>query len=85
MKTIRWTDHALEELGKREVSREEAERTLADPDRIVPGNPPRLIYQRRYHDPLLNEEMLLRLVVEETALETVVVTVYKTSKLHKYD
>ena len=51
----------------------------------MPGNPPREIYQKRYHDPLLGEEMLLRLVVEETALELVVVTLYKTSKLRKYD
>ena len=85
MKPIRWTDHALEELAKREVSREEAERALAAPDRTVPGNPPRAIYQRRYLDPLLGQEMLLRLVVEETEVELVVVTVYKTSKLRKYD
>lgn len=82
---IRWTDHALGELNKREVSREEADRALSAPDRIIPGNAPREIYQRRYHDPLLNEEMLLRLVVEETEVEIVVVTVYKTSKLRKYD
>ena len=85
MKPVRWTDHALAELDKREVPREEADRTLTTPDRIVPGNPPRESYQRRYHDPLLGEEMLLRLVVEETALELVVVTLYKTSKLRKYD
>ena len=85
MKPIRWTDHALEELAKREVSHEEAERALAAPDRNVPGNPPRSIYQRRYQDSLLGQEMLLRLVVEETEMEFVVVTLYKTSKLRKYD
>ena len=85
MKLIRWTEHASEELARREVSREEAERALAAPDRIVPENPPRAIYQRRYQDSLLGQEMLLRLVVEETEMELVVVTVYKTSKLRKYD
>ena len=85
MKAIRWTQHALQELARREVSREEAERTLAAPDRIVPGKSPRVIYQRRYHDALLGEEMLLRLVVEETEMELVVVTLYKTSKIRKYD
>ena len=85
MKAIRWAQHALQELARREVSREETEQTLAAPDRIVPGKSPRVIYQRRYHDALLGEEMLLRLVVEETEMELVVVTVYKTSKIRKYD
>lgn len=38
----------------------------------------------RYFDPILNEELLLRIVVEETASEIVVVTVYKTSQFRKY-
>ena len=58
-----------------EVAREEAELTLALPDRMVPGRSPRVIYQRRYDDALLDEPMLLRLVVEETDVELVVVTV----------
>ena len=85
MKSVRWTDHALEEMARREVPRADADQTLVTPDRVVPGNPPREIYQRRYHDALLGQEMLLRLVVEETALELIVVTLYKTSKLRKYD
>jgi len=85
MKSILWTRHALRELSRREVSREEAEQALAAPDRIVPGNSPRVIYQRRYRDALLGEEMLLRLVVEETEMELVVVTLHKTSKIRKFD
>ena len=84
MKPIRWTSHALDELAARDVSRAEAERTLTAPDRITAGRPPRLIYQRPYHDTLLGQQMLLRVVVEETALELTVVTLYKTSKLGKY-
>ncbi len=71
--------------GRARGLREQAEQTLAAPDRIAPGKSPRVIYQRRYHDALLGEEMLLRLVVEETEMELVVVTVYKTSKIRKYD
>jgi hypothetical protein len=33
---------------------------------------------------VLGQEMLLRLVVEETEKERVVVTVYRTSRLDKY-
>jgi hypothetical protein len=39
---------------------------------------------RRYFDPVLQTEMLLRVVVEETAEEWIIVTLYKTSKFQKY-
>lgn len=85
MKKVRWTEHALQDLAAREISREEADRSLTKPDRIADGRKPRLIYQRRYRDALLDQDMLLRVVVEETELERVVVTLYKTSKLSKYE
>ena len=85
MKPVRWTQHALDDLAARDISREDAEHTLAAPDRIAAGRPPRLIYQRRYHDALLGEEMLLRVVIEETELERVIITLYKTSKFTKYE
>lgn len=40
---------------------------------------------RRYFDELLETEMLLRVVVEETGTERVVVTLYKTSRFRKYE
>ncbi len=54
----------------REIDREEAEKTLA--------------LTRRYYDTLLQQEMLLRMIVEETATERIVVTVYKTSQIARY-
>ncbi len=39
---------------------------------------------RRYLDRSLGREMLLRIVVEDTQFERVVVTLYKTSRLDKY-
>ena len=84
MKPIRWSAHAEKQLVYREIDRREGERTLEQPDDILPSGLERSIYQRRYFDKLLNEEMLLRIVVEEKALERVVVTLYKTSRLDKY-
>jgi hypothetical protein len=55
------------------------------PDAVVPGRPPRQIYMRRYPDAVLQTEMLLRVVVEATAEELVIVTLYKTSKFAKYE
>jgi hypothetical protein len=85
MKPIRWLDHARKKAASREVGAHEVERTIAQPDSVVPGQPPRQIYMRRYLDAILQTEMLLRVVVEETDDELVIVTLYKTSKFEKYE
>jgi hypothetical protein len=84
VKPIRWTPHAMQNLLDREIERTEADKTLAQPEFIVPGQFPRHVYMRRYFDSLLQQEMLLRLVIEETIEETVVVSVYKTSQIDRY-
>ena len=61
------------------------EQTIARPDSIVAGEPPRSIFMRRYFDKILGAEMLLRVVVEETDTDLTVVTLYKTSKFVKYE
>ncbi len=83
-KSTRWTSHATAKMMKREIAREEALQTLAHPEEILPGLGGRSIYQRRYNDTALGQPMLLRLVVEETAEELVVVTLYRTSKPVRY-
>jgi len=40
---------------------------------------------RRYFDAILETEMLLRVVLDETEAELTVVTLYKTSKFAKYE
>ena len=85
MKPIRWTAHARKKAASREVSMAETEGTIAGPDAIVSGRPPRRIHMRRYFDEVLQAEMLLRVVVEETEAETVVITLYKTSNFNKYE
>ena len=85
MKPIRWTAHARKKVAAREVSMAEIEQTIARPDSIVSGHPPRRIFMRRYFDDVLQSEMLLRVVVEETDAEMAVITLYKTSKFKKYE
>ena len=85
MKPIRWSVHARKKAAKREVQENEVERTIARPDSIVPGQSRRQIFIRRYFDAILETEMLLRVVVEETDTELTVVTLYKTSKFAKYE
>jgi hypothetical protein len=83
LKPIRISLHAGQNLGDREVAQEEVERTLQQPESVISGYAGRQVYMRRYHDDVLNQEMLLRVVVEETESEMVVVTVYKTSQVQR--
>ena len=85
MKRIRWTNYARKKAARREVPDEEVEKTVTNPDSTAPGRPPRQILMRRYVDGVLGVEMLLRVVVEESAEESVIVTLYKTSKFAKYE
>ncbi len=84
MKPIRWSRHALKNLTDREIDRTEADKTLTEPEVVTHGQLPRQVFMRRYFDRLLQQEMLLRIVVEDTASERIVVTVYKTAQLSKY-
>ncbi len=84
MKPVRWSPHAIDNLADREIDRAAVEKTLANPDFVVPGQLPRLVLMRRYFDQVLQQEMLLRMVVEETSTERIVITVYKTSQIAKY-
>ena len=84
MKPVRWSPHAIDNLADREIDREAAEKTLANPEFVGPGQLPRLVLMRRYFDQVLQQEMLLRMVVEDTSIERIVITVYKTSQIAKY-
>jgi len=84
MKPVRWSPHAIDNLADREIERAAAEKTLANPEFMVPGQLPRLVLMRRYFDQVLQQEMLLRMVVEDTSTERIVITVYKTSQIAKY-
>jgi hypothetical protein len=83
-KPVRWTQHAEGKLSYREADRIEVERTIDHPHIILPAEPPRKIYQRSYFDAALGQQMLPRVVVEETATERIIITLYRTSKLDKY-
>ncbi len=84
MKPKRWTFHARRNLAEREIDPIEAEKTLEQPEFRVPDRPHRQVLMRRYFDQAVQQEMLLRIVVEETTTEILVITVYKTSQLAKY-
>lgn len=84
MKPVRWTQHALENLTDREIAHAIADAVLGHAEFDIPDPPGRRILMGRYNDPILHHEMLLRIVVEDTPHERVVVTVYKTSQVQRY-
>lgn len=84
MRPIRWTVHAAASLTDREIERDEAERTIAAPDRTVPAPGGGQVLLRKFHDAVRGQPMLLCVAVDDQSDERVVVTVYKTSKLDKY-
>jgi hypothetical protein len=84
MKPVRWTAHAETSLREREIASQEVDRTLAAPDRRLTSRSGREILVRRYEDEVLHQPMVLCVVVEDRPEETVVVTVYRSSKLQKY-
>jgi len=84
MKPVRWTRHARGNLADREIDCSVAQATLDGPEFVVVDPPDRRILMRRYSDRVVQEEMLLRIVVEDTPSETVVVTIYKTSQINRY-
>ncbi len=84
MKPIRWTAHALKNLADREVPRSEADKALREPELVTAGGLSRKVFARRYFDSRLKQEMLVRVIVEETPEEIGVTTVYITSQISKY-
>jgi hypothetical protein len=84
MKPLRWSTHARDNLVDREIDRAVAEKTLSNPEFVVPGQLLRQVLMRRYFDQILQQEMLLRMVVEESSTERIVITIYKTSQIEKY-
>jgi hypothetical protein len=83
-KPIRWSPHAVQRFAKRAVDPEEAHLTIIDPEFVIAGILPRRVHMRRYVRSKSGKAMLIRVVVEETPSEIVVLTVYVTSKDAKY-
>jgi Domain of unknown function (DUF4258) len=84
VKPIRWTPHAVQNLLDREIDRSEVDKALSEPNGVAPVHDSRGMYMRLYSDETLNREMLLCVIVEETETESVVVTVFKTSRIARY-
>lgn len=79
---IIWTKHADERLKewekKSDISRQEVEDLLRDPEQVVPGDMMALVAQKKKQDGLLRAPFM---VVGETRK---ILTIYWTSKTERY-
>ncbi len=78
-----YSKHALKEMGQRRISRDIADEVLRNPEQIVNEHSRRKCYQSRvYCDE--GKLFLLRVIVDVATEPSVVITLYRTSKISKY-
>jgi len=85
VKPIRFTDHAQERIQIRGLTINKVESVIRKPHQIVPDEDDwnRQIYKSKFTD-YRGRHKLLRVVVEETLDEIVVITTYSTSQISRY-
>jgi hypothetical protein len=83
-KPIRWTLHAFARANRRGIDLNDVQHTVEAPEFVVTSDADRRIYMRRYNDRETGKAMLVRLVIEETVFERVIISVLITSKVSKY-
>jgi hypothetical protein len=79
---FQFSKHVIDELGKRKIRQQLVEQTLDAPEQKVPEVDDITCYQSRVE--INGKTYLLRVMVNETVNPSVVVTVYRTSKISKY-
>jgi hypothetical protein len=79
-----FTEHALTEMARREISEEDVKDVLANPEQTELVRDGRAVYQARrmLNDP--PKTYLLRVFIDIDPKPPYVVTVYRTSKIEKY-
>ncbi len=81
---IRITLHAISQARDRGISLDLIDKTVRDPEAVSTIDLGRIAMMRRYHDTELQKEMVLRVIVEQTPEELVVLTAFKTSRIGRY-
>lgn len=79
-----FTTHSEEQMRARNISTEEVEDTVQNPQQQLPAVRGRQVFQSQYFDFVEQKNMLMRVIVEPQDEDLVVISVYKTSKVSKY-
>lgn len=83
MPKYKLTEHAKEEIIRRQIPINMLKQVMSNPQAVVPAANNRKCYQAIY---LLENQKkyLIRIITEEKEGQLLVITVYKTSKIGKY-
>ena len=78
------TEHALMEMGRRDITEEDVKKVMISPEQKIDVREGRCVYQSRlpFREPTRN--YLVRVFVDVDREPKEVVTVYRTSKIEKY-
>jgi hypothetical protein len=79
-----FSDHALIEMARRQISEEDVKAVLANPEQTEMVREGRAVYQSRLEMGEPPKTYLLRVFVDIDPRPPYVVTVYRTSKIEKY-
>jgi len=80
----RLTDHAKDEMARRQISEEDVAKVLAVPEQAETVREGREVYQSRIESGEPPKTYVLRVFVDIDREPPEVVTVYRTSKITKY-
>jgi len=79
-----FTEHALKEMARREISEEQVRKVLAAPEQMELVRSGRAVYQAKLDMGEPSMTYVLRVFVDIDRNPAQVVTVYRTSKIEKY-
>ena len=79
-----FTNHALTEMARREISQEDVRTVLANPEQMEMVREGRAVYQAKLDMGEPPKAYVLRVFVDIDRKPPYVVTVYRTSKIEKY-
>ncbi|MGE0127078.1 MAG: DUF4258 domain-containing protein [Blastocatellales bacterium] len=80
----RLTDHAMDEMARRQISEQDVAKVLAAPEQTEEVREGRAVYQSRIESGEPPKTYLLRVFVDVDREPPEVVTVYRTSRVAKY-
>jgi hypothetical protein len=84
IKNYRLTEHAKEQVARRQINQNDVAKILAAPEQIGAVRKGRNVYQSRIKAGKPPKRYLLRVFIDVDCEPPEVVTVYRTSKIEKY-
>jgi hypothetical protein len=79
-----FTNHALTEMARREITQEDVRTVLANPEQMQMVREGRAVYQAKFDVSEPPKTYILRVFLDIDRKPPYVVTVYRTSKIEKY-